>query len=892
MSGKPWTVEGIGAGRLRVALRDPDRIGECVDSFGRQTIHFAASSPVHVVEWKWPLTLVVAPGKGSAALARAIARTRSDGHEWRQCTTRIEPAAVSDILLFADGPNARASLERAPVPLSADLLVLCSIPRAGWPEVARQAESLLALTQSHAILAVSGPAIQLDWFWSFVMELTHNVAVDEAAARVHGPDLALWSTREFIEKAVLEQFIKPLAKRISASNVPLRLNMARLPRWSGRLTGSVGAREAVGILKRDSVFEAESEGASLISEMARATALPAEPEPVFVTGLDDDSGADESISFELAIEPDAMPEAEEGVGGDEMPTPAAAPPLVIAPVADFDAVVVAPAPAAKKAAKPAGRYLQPKLTELQQTRLKPEQALEAGKRYLLTVSIGPLTKGRLSGGKVMPEPPVAPEDAGVMLAVVFTERNSSPSAELKTVFLPRTGTSSECGFEFVASAAARVFEGWISVYHNNRLLHEGVLRSEVVGGADSGEKVPSKTEFVLGASPRPLSLGVSEQAPAAGTVRLEASGALTAVQGLNAASVQLTGLKPAVDALSAEFDQIEWDTLRDWANNKKAAERLSRIAQLGWQMWRAVTSNPITERIVQGTGPLVVHAADAGIRAPLELCYDLPQPKSTASICKGAAEALRSGQDCVNCETKRQSRDVVCPLGFWGMRRVIEWHGESADTRAGDTVEITNEPVQGRNRLAPLDKVLRAQSAIVTGKDSKKLEASLKKNAKRRLLVAADWEAWARLVQDESPTMLLLMPHVDHNRMPPAMEIQDSFKDPPGIDTTDVVGPAPQSPLVLLLGCGAAHAGVDFMSLPAQFRRSRAAIVIAPIAELFAGDAPEIARVFVNTVAAGKGKARPAGEVLLETKRRLLGEGRLAGLMLLAAGDASWLIEG
>jgi hypothetical protein len=882
MSGKPWSAEGISAGRLRVTLRDPDRIAECVDSFGGQTIHLAASSPVHVVEWKWPLTLGVAPGEGSVALAQAIARTRSDGPEWRQCTTRIEPSAVSDILLFADGPNARASLDRAPVPMSADLLVLCCIARTGWPEVARQAENLLALTQSHAILAVSEPSTRLDWFWSFVMELTHNVAVDEAAARVHGPEVALWSTREFIEKAVLEEFIKPLSKRIKASNMPLSLNMARLPRWSGRLAAKLGARKAIEILKHDAVFSAESEGASLISEMARAAALPPEPEEVLVSSLDDDSGAEESISFELAVEPVAMPEAEEGVGGDEMATP----------VAGFDAAVVAPAPAAKKAAKPVGRYLQPKVTALQQTRLKPEQALEAGKPYLVTVNIGPLAKGRLSGGQAMPEPPVAPEDAGVMLAVVFTERNSSPAGELKTVFLPRTGTSSECGFEFVASAAARVFEGWISVYHNNRLLHEGVLRSEVVGGADSGEEVPSKPEFVLGASPRPLSLGVDGQAPAAGTVRLEASGALTAVQGVNAASVQLTGLKPAVDALSAEFDQIEWDTLHDWSKNKKAAERLSRIAQLGWQMWREVSSNPITERIVEGAGPLVVHAADAGIRAPLELCYDLPQPKSTASICKGAAEALRSGQDCGNCEAKQQSRDVVCPLGFWGMRRVIEWHGESAEKRGGDTVEITNEPVRGRNRLAPLDKVLRAQSAIVKGKDSKKLEASLKKNAPRRLLVAADWDAWARLVKMESPTMLLLMPHVDHNRMPPAMEIQDDFKDPPGIDTTDVVGPAPQSPLVLLLGCGAAHASVDFMSLPAQFRRSRAAYVIAPIAELYAGDAPEIARAFIECVAAGKGRARPAGEVLLETKRRLLGEGRLAGLMLLAAGDANWLIEG
>jgi predicted esterase len=124
------------------------------------------------------------------------------------------------------------------------------------------------------------------------------------------------------------------------------------------------------------------------------------------------------------------------------------------------------------------------------------------------------------------------------------------------------------------------------------------------------------------------------------------------------------------------------------------------------------------------------------------------------------------------------------------------------------------------------------------------------------------------------------------------MEIQHEMKDPPGIEPADVVAAPPQQPLVLLLGCGAAHARIDFMSLPAQFRRNHAALVISPIAELLANDAPEIARVFIETVAACRPDPKPAGEVLLETKRKVLAEGRLAGLLLLSAGDASWLLAG
>jgi hypothetical protein len=541
--------------------------------------------------------------------------------------------------------------------------------------------------------------------------------------------------------------------------------------------------------------------------------------------------------------------------------------------------------------KPAERHLLHKLQPLDKTRLKPKDALEAGKRYGLDVKIGPKEKGWGAGKESFPEPPVKPEEAGVMLAVVFTERNSHPSGELKTVFLPRNGASSECRFEFTVSAASRVFEGWISVYHNNRLLQEGVVRSEVIGGVGEDGPVPEKTEFRIGAMPRPLSLGLRDGAPAAGTVKLDQDGSMTAVRGLKTARVSLGGLKAAVEAISAEFDGIDWETMRSWETDATAAKGLSRIAQLGWQLRQSLLANAVMKEIGGSNEALVVNAAGAGVRVPLELCYDLPQPRTDAKVCPKAVEALKSGACKGKCDAELQPGEFVCPMGFWGLKRVIEWHSETADARDEALVEITNEPVKDRETLTPLVSVLYAQSKAVTAKSAKALAKALKARA-GSATQALDWPKWADGIRLQRPSMLLLMPHVDHNQQPPTMEIQKQFKNPPGVDETDVVGVPPQQPLVLLLGCGAAHAQIDFMSLPAQFRRNQAALVVAPIAELLADDAPEIARIFIETIAAGNGTARPAGEVLLETKRKLLAEGRLAGLMLLAAGDASWLIAG
>ncbi|MBE0660632.1 MAG: hypothetical protein IH602_23255, partial [Bryobacteraceae bacterium] len=554
-----------------------------------------------------------------------------------------------------------------------------------------------------------------------------------------------------------------------------------------------------------------------------------------------------------------------------------------------DAPTVAPPEVPTPPAKPATRHLLHRLDAIDKTRIKPQSALEAGKLYGLGVKIGPTEKGWARGKESFPEPPIRPEESGVSLAVVFTEPNSCPAGELKTIFLPRAGASSECRFEFTASAASNLFEGWISVYHNNRLLQEGVLRAEVVGGASGPTPPPAKTEFRIGAMPRPLSLGLRDVAPAAGTIRLE-DAAVSSVRGVNAARIPLPGIKAAVDAISAEFDTIDWETLRNWTTDKSAARGLARIAQLGAALRQALVADKLMQQIVASDGPLIVNDAGSATRVPIELCYEFPAPKSTAKVCPKAVDALSSGAGRCTCENGTDHRSFVCPFGFWGLRRVIEWHSAVADSRADESIEVTNEPVAGRETLTPLAAVLHAQSNRVPAKASKKLATALKQA--QALHQASDWTTWSALISTARPSMLLLMPHVDHNLQPPVMEIFHQMKDPPGIEPADVVAAPPQQPLVLLLGCGAAHARIDFMSLPAQFRRNHAALVVSPIAELLATDAPEIARIFIETLATCRPDARPAGEVLLATKRKALAEGRLAGLMLLSAGDASWLLAG
>jgi hypothetical protein len=325
---------------------------------------------------------------------------------------------------------------------------------------------------------------------------------------------------------------------------------------------------------------------------------------------------------------------------------------------------------------------------------------------------------------------------------------------------------------------------------------------------------------------------------------------------------------------------------------------LSKMAQQGYQLHQVLCQNPLVKELVKDAErnrdknpkPLQIYAADSSVRAPLELCYTHNQPRSDSAICPDAPKALGAGRCVAGCIGLRKPNDYVCPAAFWSLSRVLEWRSQVADRRADpDALEISNELSGKRRRLDPLRQVLVARSSTVKQAHVRRLQAVFKAKA-IHWSEAKSWKQWGTTVEECGPSMLLLMPHVNNEVFPPTMEIQKQTKDPPGVVAADVVGSPGQPPIVLLLGCGAAISFVDFANLPAQFRYSQAALVVAPIAELLAKDAPVIAAAIIETLAKAPPGTRPFGEVLLEAKRSLLVEGKLAAILLLAFGDSDWLV--
>jgi hypothetical protein len=96
--------------------------------------------------------------------------------------------------------------------------------------------------------------------------------------------------------------------------------------------------------------------------------------------------------------------------------------------------------------------------------------------------------------------------------------------------------------------------------------------------------------------------------------------------------------------------------------------------------------------------------------------------------------------------------------------------------------------------------------------------------------------------------------------------------------------------LVLLLGCGTGVSEVAFQSLPAQFRRKGAAIVVSTMAELLNVHAPRLAAIILAELGKSPRKRRTFGEVMLAAKRTCMIQGLPIALALLAYGDADWWV--
>jgi hypothetical protein len=536
------------------------------------------------------------------------------------------------------------------------------------------------------------------------------------------------------------------------------------------------------------------------------------------------------------------------------------------------------------------------------------RALRAGAFHRLVIRIGPRDEDWITGPEeaVVPVEDLPQDQEQYLLRVIFWEPDHVPEPLSDVIVLPRVyGPSTTCDFSFQTRVGVSGFRGRVVIQYGegNRVLQSMLLVAQVV---------PDPAN----APPEALIRFQSETAVRANLANLEAQ------QGFDVALVADEG-EDGVPYLSEMTS--ERVTLRSLQNAQGAIKRIRRrltriakfpdefprdlhaessenllrfLARQGSLLHRAIVQEQIGDSLLLNADRIqLVSAAHSFL--PLEFLYDQPSPVARESrLCPDAAQALKP-EGCSKCDKLDgpNAKQVICPLGFWCMKRVIERHAVrpvAESNLAGADYALEADPVSGRETLEVMNAAVYAASNRVDEEQIDDALQSLVKATDQQAERVLDWAAWCSAVQDRKPSLLVLMPHtLEDDDYIPTLEIGDEEQ----LAETDI---SPdhvraryinQPPVVLLLGCETDVPDVPYQKFAAQFRSNGAAIVLSTLTPVLGRHAVPVAQILLEELDRAARADGVFGDAVLALRRRALAEGLLMVLSLVAYGDAGWRLH-
>jgi hypothetical protein len=556
---------------------------------------------------------------------------------------------------------------------------------------------------------------------------------------------------------------------------------------------------------------------------------------------------------------------------------------------------------------------------------KVSDAFVVSEQVLLKIRIGHQSDGQWQSSTVaFPDHELPANESKHRLTVMLHEPNHFAAPMLADIELPQVGASNEASFEFTPKVAAN-FEARVSVVHRGRVLQTAILKTQVLdsrGEATTAHTISLVDEAhvrhdwtSLDQRPR-FDLAFicnHDSANVPGVTAIAESFAWApSTQGIEAvvAEINATLSKVATNAKSKDYSEgLDKGENPQLFIDLAFSGRELFLQLLGEQLSRN-TAGEIDLRADRVTHIQVVATRPDAV-IPIEFIYDYPVPDDgEASVCPQHRKALETGRCDPNCPGKLAPEKHVCPMGFWGLRKVIERHVVDPSAQPSDTTPISqSEATNARTKLEIRNAALVGHSNRVAEADIAPLLALLKENIGGAVTYAKKWDEWTSAVAAHSPQLLIAFPHNEGSGSQRGLEFDgktllttsiksrsEVLADKNANTKWHVRAPNGEPPMVLLLGCDTASTAETFGSHVAKFRTAGAAIVVSTIATVFGGHA-----VRVGTVIAGELLKRTnpdvegaaidrdrLGEILRDAKRAALLQSLPMALCVVAFGDADW----
>jgi hypothetical protein len=558
---------------------------------------------------------------------------------------------------------------------------------------------------------------------------------------------------------------------------------------------------------------------------------------------------------------------------------------------------------------------------------KLKNALRAGAPHKAVILIGTTGAGSIQNREEF-DPKELSDKKTYKLTVIFTELQLFNEPQVSSIKLPPRGNSTKCEFTFQVPEDVEKIEARISIVYKNRVLQTALLKADVVADpADTGGK--HSIEIVPEAMVRGDLSGLKHRRNFDGAFILNhdtgnAPG-LTAIKDKYVSFSSLGELDSFVKKVD-EFMTKVADYPGEYAGKLDIPATVTLMCDLakhGRSLHRALAEFPrgnMTEifSALSQTDPKITQriqiiSAKSDTRLPMEFLYDRKAPeKSDGQLCPKAEEALKQDACFPDCSGMLEPEKHVCPMGFWGLSKIIERHTYNTrytEKEVDGTFRFQSEPVEGRNHLDIFKGVLfgasnKADKIEVRSADGQTVTVEpggLSKvlsvldtvtNSKNQKVTS--WKEWRDKINSApSPTALLLLTHTEKSGSVPALEIEEGvLVEMQSIEEDYVYSrKEPSPPVVFLIGCETGAADIEFMNFVAQFRRGGAAIIVSTGAPIRGRHAVPVTLELLNQLK--KYSDQPAtsfGQVMRIVKQKMVAEGFPMVLTLMTYGDADWQI--
>jgi hypothetical protein len=355
--------------------------------------------------------------------------------------------------------------------------------------------------------------------------------------------------------------------------------------------------------------------------------------------------------------------------------------------------------------------------------------------------------------------------------------------------------------------------------------------------------------------------------------------------------------------LAAELLQLNDIGVSDpEAVREQLQKSLRTLAKLGNVLREAICDGQ--EELVELTcsehydprAPLRLQVVEAKVGAfmPLEFFYDGRAPSDDAPLCAKFQDPGFPHTTCMGCQDRGSAR-VICPIGFWGISKVIERRPKTAGLLPLGADYRIGEPDDSRRVLPAMTSSLYGLSKKIRPADQTLIHSLMQDQFKGKGRFAGDWESWRAWISKVAPPLLIVAGHTSIRDMLPNLEISGNTLCVSAVETDLLRAMEKPSPVVVLLGCETHYAPESLLKLSGRFKQKGAAVVIATLATIRGSQTPaclsELTRAFSDARAARKA-ARPdastVGHAMLSAKQRLLSSGQSIALSLTTVGDAEW----